>query len=157
MIPSLVNVLSTAIKANAAMRAIVEAVLELEDSAATGVVGGDMMKTRGTTEMGKPTKFMMNMFLIFSGLPDGIVGSNGNDELGLEDAFSRPQRSIRLEIRFQGPQSPDAYGVSASQIIQSGQGKICPMEYLQRAREGVGAKDKGSGSGGGMDKESVNK
>ncbi|KAJ4494225.1 hypothetical protein C8R41DRAFT_919466 [Lentinula lateritia] len=116
----------------------------------------------------------------------GIIGSDGDDELGLQDAFSRPQRSIRLEIRFQGPQSPDAYGVPASQIIQSGQGKsakrlkltdiellelarqltllesalyqkIRPMEYLQCAREGVGTKDKDGGSGGGMDKESVNK
>ncbi|KAJ3871429.1 hypothetical protein F5051DRAFT_485280 [Lentinula edodes] len=115
----------------------------------------------------------------------GIVGSDGDDELRLQDTFSRPQRSIRLEIRFQGPQSPDAYGVPASQIIQSGQGKsakrlkltdiellelarqltllesalyqkICPMEYLQCAREGVGGKDKDGGSGGGIDKESVN-
>ncbi|KAJ4464223.1 hypothetical protein C8J55DRAFT_286756 [Lentinula edodes] len=55
----------------------------------------------------------------------GIVGSDGDDELGLEDAFLRPQRPIRLEpIRFQGPQSPDAYGVPASQIIQGGQGKL---------------------------------
>ncbi|KAJ3924478.1 MAG: hypothetical protein NXY57DRAFT_1087315, partial [Lentinula lateritia] len=169
-------------------RAIVEAVLELEDSAATGVAGGDMMNTRSTTEMGKSTKFMMNMDVMVAGgiTAPGIVGSDGDDELGLQDAFSRPQRSIRLEIRFQGPQSPDAYGVPASQIIQSGQGKsakrlkltdiellelarqltllesalyqkIRPMEYLQCAREGVGAKDKDSGSGGGMDKESVNK
>ncbi|KAJ3911258.1 hypothetical protein F5877DRAFT_73324 [Lentinula edodes] len=115
----------------------------------------------------------------------GIVGSDGDDELRLQDTFSRPQRSIRLEIRFQGPQSPDAYGVPASQIIQSGQGKsakrlkltdiellelarqltllesalyqkIRPMEYLQCAREGVGGKDKDGGSGGGIDKESVN-
>ncbi|KAJ3858364.1 hypothetical protein EV359DRAFT_69070 [Lentinula novae-zelandiae] len=203
MILSVVNVLSTAIKANAAMvlqmldkllalgveqRAIVEAVLELEDLAATGVAGGDMMNTRGTMEMGKSTKFMMNMDVMVGGgiTAPGIVGSDGDDELGLQDAFLRPQRSIRLEIRFQGPQSLDVYGVPASQIIQSGQGKsakrlkltdiellelarqltllestlyqkIRLMEYLQCAREGVGAKDKDGGSGGGMDKESVNK
>ncbi|KAJ4475957.1 hypothetical protein C8J55DRAFT_561985 [Lentinula edodes] len=114
MILSVVNVLSTAIKANAAVvlqmldklpalgveqRAIVEAVLELEDSAATGVAGGDMINTRGTTEMGKSAKFMMNMDVMVGGgiTAPGIVGSDGDDELRLQDAFSRPQRSIRLQ------------------------------------------------------------
>ncbi|GAW07881.1 hypothetical protein LENED_009903 [Lentinula edodes] len=110
MILSVVNVLSTAIKANAAVvlqmldklpalgveqRAIVEAVLELEDSAATGVAGGDMMNTRGTTEMGKSTKFMMNMDVVprlFRPPMRGVTAPAswvlGDDELRLQDAFS---------------------------------------------------------------------
>ncbi|KIK59298.1 hypothetical protein GYMLUDRAFT_44664 [Collybiopsis luxurians FD-317 M1] len=55
-------------------------------------------------------------------LPELRSGFNGmgeapDDELGLEDAFSRPQRPLRMEPnRYQGPQGPDVYGVPASQL-----------------------------------------
>ncbi|KAF5381236.1 hypothetical protein D9757_007853 [Collybiopsis confluens] len=55
------------------------------------------------------------------GMSSSIDGAP-DDELGLEDAFARPQRPLRIEPnRYQGPQSPDVYGVPAPQIQRNTQ------------------------------------